>query len=296
MAVAVDLLQVVSREVRAQLGEHGEDLGEEAGIARIDVDDAHRSSVPDAGTVSAGPSTATSSARPAVAGRKPAAGQPGAAYGAAVVTSSELLRAVDASFSVRARHLPSWPDPHPGRPPTDEEYSRVLDPGKWRIVPARAEAWRDAVVELGLADLEPDTTVRWASEPGLRYARVDRLVPRVGGALALVLAFTAFEGDEINGVTIGAGDPAVTVTVAPTCGCDACDAGSQEVLDAVDEHVLGVVSGRFRHLTRRDRTITVHRADGWSANGAFRPGEIEAVLAAPSGWQEIRGSPWSSTR
>lgn len=148
---------------------------------------------------------------------------------------SDLERAVDDAFARTARGLSRWPAPHPDRMPLDEEYSRVLDPAKWRIVPARVEAWCEAAVEVGVATLERDVGVRWAKDSGARYRRTDRLVPRAAGGLTLVLAYSGFDCEAVNAVTIAISDPAVAVGLSPDCGCDACDSGSQNELDHLDE-------------------------------------------------------------
>ena len=69
-----------------------------------------------------------------------------------VVTEQELRAVVESAFAVTGRGLARWPDPHPDRSPLEEEYSRVSDPAKWRLVGARADAWCRALVETGLAD------------------------------------------------------------------------------------------------------------------------------------------------
>jgi len=78
----------------------------------------------------------------------------------------------------------------------------------------------------------------------------------------------------------------------PDCGCDACDSGSQNELDHLDAHLRGLITGRFRRLTSRTRTITVIDDSGWSASGSFRRGEVERVLADPVGWHELSGRSW----
>ena len=77
------------------------------------------------------------------------------------MTGAELLASVDAAFEVTGRGLVPWPAPHPDRSPLDEEYSRVTDPGKWRIIVARADAWLVAVAEDGLAVDDPGASVLW---------------------------------------------------------------------------------------------------------------------------------------
>lgn len=204
----------------------------------------------------------------------------------------DLREAIDHAFRTTSQDLRSWPAPHPDRAPLDEEYSRQLDPGKWRIVLARAEAWCIAAVELGLATLERDVSVRWVSDRDRPYSRVDRLVPNAAGAIPLVVGYLTIEDAGFSAVDLAAGDPAVLIAVEPPCGCEACDSGSQDALDQLDEHVLGVISGQFRRLTKRDRTIVVESAHSWSASGEFQTEEIEAVLTDPSGWREVSGSSW----
>jgi hypothetical protein len=62
-----------------------------------------------------------------------------------MTTVSELQRQVASRYELL--DLPTWPDPHPERAsPQDEEYSRLTDPGRYRIVHARARTWA-AVLE-----------------------------------------------------------------------------------------------------------------------------------------------------
>ncbi|MEZ5298633.1 MAG: DUF6226 family protein [Ilumatobacteraceae bacterium] len=244
---------------------------------------------------------------------------------------AQLLAAVETAFETTGRDLSPWDDPHPDRSPLDEEYSRLLDPAKWRIVGARVDAWVEALVGAGLADVERDATVDWVDDPGTISYRTDRLAPRRDGAVPLVVRRNRIEGVDGAGITLGAGAPAVVVESIPDCGCDACDSGSQDVLDQVDECIGGIVRGEFRHLRRRVKrpprppgfrfvattanpaaaampappppfaetwampdvqTITVVTAGCWSAKGSFGRGEVDAALANPTGWRETTGPPW----
>jgi hypothetical protein len=214
-----------------------------------------------------------------------------------VFAESDLLSAVDEAFAWTARGLRPWPDPHPDRSPLDEEYSRLLDPAKWRIIGARADAWLAAVVEAGLAAVQHDAAADWVAPPGPAITRADRVTPRVAGALPVVIARSRIDGVDDAGVVLGVGDPAVCVAWFPECGCDACDSGSQNELDHFDEHLRGIVRGRFRRLTKGSRTITVIGDDGgWSASGRFGRREVDAVLADPRGWNELRGASWLDPR
>lgn len=168
----------------------------------------------------------------------------------------------------------------------------MSDPAKWRIIGARAEAWLIALVDAAVATVERNATVRWRADPGTEISRTDRVVPLAAGALQLVVARSRLGDIADAGVTIGLGDPAIRVAFFPDCGCDACDSGSQHELDRLDEHLLGIVSGAFRRLTRGGREISTIGDAGWGATGMFRPGQVEAILADPSGWDEVSGTSW----
>jgi len=209
-----------------------------------------------------------------------------------VVTEIELLEAVDAAFELTGSGLASWPDPHPDRSPLDEEYSRLIDPYKWRVIGARADAWLAAASDLGLAAVEPQAEVQWAARPSTEISRIDRAMPYAAGALPLVVARSRVGTVDDAGVTLGVGAPAICVAWFPHCGCDACDSGSQDELDDLDNHVLSVVSGAFRRLTSGKGEITLIREGRWSASGLSAGSDIDAVLANAIGWNEAAGSSW----
>jgi hypothetical protein len=215
-----------------------------------------------------------------------------ACHDARMAVASGLVAAVDRAFAVTGRGLSPWPDPHPGRMPLDEEYSRLLDPAKWRILGARARAWMSALVDAGVAVVEVGAPVSWRAAPGPEVSGADRVVPRAAGALTLVVARSRLGDLDDAGVTLGVGEPAACVGWFPDCGCDACDSGSQDALDELDRHIRGIVTGTFRRLTRGARTIKVLDADGWSASGGFARGEVDAILADPAGWHELSGASW----
>ena len=238
----------------------------------------------------------------------------------------ELIASVDAAFVATGRGLAGWDDPHPDRMPLEEEYSRLTNPQKWRILRARAEAWLKALDAGGLAEIAPDVAVVWEEQPSVDVVGVQRASPLGIGAIPLTFAWTRF--DDATGVVIGVGNPTVVVEVVPNCGCDACDSGSQGALDELDDYVLGVVTGEYRRLRRGKRDITVyshdHRSssgfDGpWENLGRFVPArhelinrkrafrlpraiariirprcykQVEKVLARPKGWHEVSGSSW----
>lgn len=192
-----------------------------------------------------------------------------------------LLPAVDAHFAQRPAELTQWPAPHPERAPLDEEYSRCLDPGKYRIVTARARAWARALADADLAEVvETD-------------AGFD-LVPRRAGALPISVHIEGFEGFTDNLVRVEV--RGVELTRLPDCGCDACDDGSAGMLTALDEGFLHALDGGV-YLIRdgRGREVTT-TFNGWSASGSFASGEQEQWIAQARAGRSrrdvIEGAPW----
>lgn len=192
----------------------------------------------------------------------------------------ELVAAVNTAFVETGRGLTQWPDPHPDRMPLDEEYSRVTNPQRWEILAARAEAWFKALTDAGLAEMEPEAEVAWQELPRIDVARATRAVPRAAGGIPLVVAMTGFEEVEWPGVAIGAGNPAAVLEVIPDCACDACDSGSQDALDVLDEYVLCVVTGAYRKLWRGRREITVF-SDGHTSWSGFERRRVNLTRLLP---------------
>lgn len=153
--------------------------------------------------------------------------------------------------------------------PLDEEYSRVTNPQRWKILIARVEAWLEALAAAGLAETE-EAFVVWREPPRVTVSRTFRAVPQAPGALPLVVAWKRFEEIGWPAVVLGVGDPAEVVAVIPDCACDACDSGSQVVLDELDEYILGVVTGAYYRLWRGRRKITVYSDDHMSWSGFER--------------------------
>lgn len=155
--------------------------------------------------------------------------------------------------------LPTWANPHPdGAAPLDEEYSRVTDPDRYRIVHARARAWTAVLEELAGARAEP-----WLAG-GDETARVTRGVrltsPRPGTLPLLLLEGT---GSPTSLLTCAI-DPSWPLDQQPDCGCDACDWGSASLLEAIDDKVAAFVGGPY----------VLMRGDGWHA--AWHPDGGEA--------------------
>jgi Family of unknown function (DUF6226) len=173
------------------------------------------------------------------------------------------------------------PRPHDG---ADEAYSRLTDAAKWRILAARTDAWLRALVDAGLATLEPDPRPNWTTQPAPLIDYAERVVPVVAGALELVVAHSRI-GDVVDaGIVLGVGNPAECIALVPDCGCDACDSGSANELDYLDVYMNGVVTGAFRRLSDGVRTITVIGDDVRATSGfePRSPDEVDAVLAMVS--------------
>jgi hypothetical protein len=194
----------------------------------------------------------------------------------------------------------AWPDPHSGREPADEEYSRCLDPGKYQIIGARADAWLRALAELSLATVTPagDLDAGWRSGPprGAPVTRARWARPDLPGTIALLVCWRGFGSVLDNLVTLGAGEPAVEIATLPDCGCDACDDGSAGLIETFDDRVLDVISGEFVHIATQHGTVQGRR-NGWQASGfGGRRELIKQVLsdarAGRSAHPMVRGARW----
>ena len=211
-----------------------------------------------------------------------------------------LCRAVDEAFAITGADTPPWPDPHPDGDVRDEEYSRCLEPGKYRILAARAEAWTRALSELGLAEAEPvaDPASAWRRAPDVAVSGAVLLRPVHAEAVPLVFGYSAIDDVPRTVLVLGAGQPAATLQVLPDCGCDACDDGSAGLLEMTDDIVLAVVTGSFVHLDDGRGGEIVATGDSWSASnwGTSAP-PVEKVLAEArdgrSPYRVVTGPAWA---
>ncbi|RYB91100.1 VOC family protein [Nocardioides oleivorans] len=206
--------------------------------------------------------------------------------------ASALLPAVEAVFSRLRGDLADWPDPHPGgRAPLEEEYSRVTDPARYRLLAARADAWIGAVVGAGLGTAEAvdPSAVSWLAEQHLPPSRTVVLRGAPGTQPISVGLL-----DDETFVQVGVGDPAEVLLREPVCGCDACDDGSARLLASIDEAFLLALGGGVYAV--RDRANVVRRSlDGWSSTGVTGP-EAERWLAEAADGVRVdgvvRGDAW----
>jgi hypothetical protein len=196
------------------------------------------------------------------------------------VDSSVVRAATRDAFKVLGTATPAWPDPRPdGRPPEEREYENCEDPGKFRILAARAEAWVRALTQTELADvetLEPSDGV-WKDLPEDfgQLIRVLRVKPRKEASVPLLFGFGWLMGEPEARMVIGAGEPGVVVGITPQCACDACDLGSELLLEDFDSVVLNVITGQLVHITA-DRFVVHTSLHG----GPVVSGELTAMTMA----------------
>ncbi|WP_338087901.1 DUF6226 family protein [Nocardioides lijunqiniae] len=161
----------------------------------------------------------------------------------------------------------SWPDPHGGQGPSEEEYSRCLDPAKYLVLRARAQAWADVLVGRGLADVVEVTDLDEVprSVAAATPDRAYRIEPRRPGALPVLVSLRGMDGVAETVLELGVGRPSIGLARLPYCGCDACDDGSEALLEELDGRLVDVVRGTFVHVTTPHGYV-VTREDGLEAS------------------------------
>ncbi|MCK6110114.1 DUF6226 family protein [Micrococcus luteus] len=159
---------------------------------------------------------------------------------------------------------------------------------------ARAGGWAEVLAEAGAAVVPDPVRGIPLDEAGradlaVPVDRALRVAPPAGvdGALPWWLLETDVPQDDDGGVLpvirVAVSAPGQVHAVLPDCGCDACDPGSDELLEAVDQAVVRAVGAgvslRGRHGLRR-RDWHVHwRADG-TAEGQGPGWPFEALTDA----------------
>ena len=182
--------------------------------------------------------------------------------------AAALVPAVDEVFARLRGDLADWPDPHPGgAPAAEEEYSRCLDPGKYRLLAVRADAWVAAIVSagLGLAEQVDPLSERWRGHPVLAPSRVTVLRGRAG-TQPVVVGVAPAPGAAEGLVAVGVGDPAEILVSQPDCGCDACDTGSADLLETLDDAFVLALSGGV-YAVRDGERVVRRSLDGWGSTG-----------------------------
>src|SRR4051812_28723044 len=135
----------------------------------------------------------------------------------------DLLTGVGQAFEVTGAETPGWSDPHPDRNPSEAEYSRCLDPAKYRILQTRIDGWVRVLVSRGIAASDTVSPTAWtgAVRRPDGWRRVRRLAPARPGSLGVLLGETVVDGEPF-GVDVGMFDPSdasqVLLDTIPDCG------------------------------------------------------------------------------
>lgn len=207
-----------------------------------------------------------------------------------------MLRAeVEARFGETGRHTPGWPAPHPDRTePAEEEYSRLLDPAKYRILDARVRAWLDVLVARGAATVVAADPVPEVRRAAMRPEEAVRVLPTATGAVPLLVGLRSIDGVPRAVLDLAVGEPPASVLQIPHCGCDACDDGSAPLLEQLDDQLAEIVTGRFVRVAGADWSLQT-TTDGASGSGPLPRDwdEIpDRVRAGDPTYDALHGRPW----
>ena len=148
-----------------------------------------------------------------------------------------------------------WPAPRGMlERPGDAEYSRCPHPEKYVITQQRATAWASALATAGVAtttSLGPRDLAPWGP------VVTTSIVPTREGAESVFVHFTH---QHLPGVVVGYGIPQVVLIAEPVCGCDACDDGSDVLIEAIDEAFESIILGEvsIEHDDHRTRVVTMN--------------------------------------
>ena len=217
-----------------------------------------------------------------------------------MVTLGELRARVAATYDRLG--MPSWPNPHPGGTPArDEEYSRVTEPERYRVVHARARAWADRLGDLPGVEVETLPPVNQGFDRGVR------LTSSRAGTLPLLLLERDMRPHRRETwpavLRISVVRPEIALDEQPDCGCDACDCGSVDLLTTVDRTIGSVVGGPFVAL-RGNGWHALWHPDGGSSGGTGQGPDHAHVLelcrrladgedvALPDGTEAFVGRGW----
>lgn len=208
---------------------------------------------------------------------------------------SELLDDVESAFAITGAGTPSWSGRPVDQAPAEDEYSRCLDPGKFRILRSRIDAWVTVLVERGWAQLSRDRSI---ASRGAHEKSQTTLVLRPTAAAeaegAVPLAFHVYDSTDPEAtlnVEVCAGEKPFVLAELPGCGCDACDSGSAWLLEELDQWALSVVDGSLVVDPAAEWQVqTSFGGHGSGGASAGDPGSTAAFSAAPwaTGWDPLR--------
>lgn len=203
----------------------------------------------------------------------------------------ELLDDVAAAFADLSTGHPGWPDPHRGDMPGKEEYERCLDPGRFDIVADRVQAWIQVLVERGWATAATNPKTGAVT---LHPVRVE------AGAQPLRLApgHQIFDTGRSYCVDLWVGEPGIWLGNVPDCACDACDSGSDPLLERLDQAIFSVVDGSLIAEVRPKR-FRVETSFGATEGPLWSPAPgvpLGRTAAAPwaTDWQPCWSGPGRS--
>lgn len=112
--------------------------------------------------------------------------------------------------------------------------------------------------------------------------------------MTLIVTSTLVDGLPF-GLEIGASNsnaPAVLLEAVPDCGCDACDTGSADLLESLDNCLFAVARGGVVHA-RDDRSMVTRKADGWKGSGLVSNEHwLDEDQDLPAGVQRWQGLSW----
>ena len=205
--------------------------------------------------------------------------------------------------------MPAWPDPHPEMTsPVADEYSRVTQPERYRIVRVRAHAWARALQAVPGVEAETLTPAPLDADGHLgNFDRGVRLSSPRPGTLALLLLerdAPIRPGDApLPGLHISVDRPEISVMMLPDYGCDACDSGSEDLLQAIDETIISVVGGTSAVLRGKGWHARWWPSGGSSGGGRRTPGHQQAMewsrrlasgqhVRLPRGTEALVGHTW----
>ncbi|MGQ0623505.1 MAG: DUF6226 family protein [Sporichthyaceae bacterium] len=216
---------------------------------------------------------------------------------------SSILRAamIDAFKAAGGSSL-AWASPaFLGRPESEEDFERCLNPVKFRILNVRAQAWATALAQIGLAEVDGfgDDPALWHSVPWFGMSDwVVHVVPTRAGSIPLLFGLRAVEEVPEAQVAIAAGDPAVLLADFPEDHYDAYDEGSAPLLEAFDDAVLTVITGTFVSVSAETFTAQYTLA-GSTVEGAvtgMEMGKFEDLFAearaGTSPYPSVYGRRW----
>jgi len=98
--------------------------------------------------------------------------------------------------------------------------------------------------------------------------------------------FLHFSSDYLPGVIVAYGSAYVVLTAQPVCGCDACDDGSDPLIDSIDDAFESVVLGAVL-VEQGKRTARVVTINGDSSS----TGDRSSPNWVTGRWS---GAPWLS--